>query len=187
MILGNRGAVDRCQTRPAFITGIGSMTDTYWIGDRLVPTADAEYGEMRIAATSGAQCFRRAGIDDAFAQVQVAELYDPYSLVGHLQLEQLGFCATGTAARLDAAGAWDVDGGGVAVNPSGGTLCSNAIAVSGLARCIDAADQVMGTAGDMQVAGVSRALATAVGGIAQFHNITVFGNDCFERDDEECP
>ena len=36
-------------------------------------------------------------------------------------------------------------GGAVAVNPSGGTLCTNPIAVTGLVRAIDAANQVMGT------------------------------------------
>jgi len=180
MILGNADVIDGFQTRPAFINGIGSVTDTYWIGDRLVPSADAEIAELGLAAVSAAECFRRAGITDPFAEVQVAELYDPYSVVGYLQLEQLGFCATGKAARLEDDGVWDVDGGAVAVNPSGGTLCSNPIAISGLARCIDAANQVMGTAGAMQLPGVHTAVATAVGGIAQFHNMTVFGDDHVE-------
>jgi acetyl-CoA C-acetyltransferase len=68
----------------------------------------------------------------------------------------------------------------VAVSPSGGTLCSNAIAVSGLARCIDAASQVMGTAGGIQVKDVHNALACSNGGIWQFHNLTVFGDDHVE-------
>ena len=65
----------------------------------------------------------------------------------------------------------------VAVCPSGGTLCTNPIAVAGLVRAIEAADQVMGNAGEHQVAGVKNAIATAVGGIAQFLTCSVFSAD----------
>ena len=94
-----------------------------------------------------------------------------------LQLERLGFCNPGTALRLARDGYWDVEGGAVAVNPSGGTLCTNPIAVTGLVRAIDAANQVMGNAGAMQVPHVKNALSSAVGGIAQFYNCTVFGDE----------
>lgn len=177
MILGGAEAIEAFQSRPAFVNGIGSVSDTYWLGDRLTPTADADVGDMEIAAPSGRECFARAGITDPFRQIQVAELYDPYTLIGYLQLEQLGFCGRGKAPRLDADGAWDVDGGAVAVCPSGGTLCTNPIAVTGLVRAIEAANQVMGTAGDLQVRDVRNSLSTAVGGMAQFHNVTVFGDD----------
>jgi acetyl-CoA C-acetyltransferase len=70
-----------------------------------------------------------------------------------------------------------MEGGAVAVNPSGGTLCTNPIAVAGLVRAIDAANQVMGKAGAMQVTGVRNTVASAVGGIAQFYNCTVFGDE----------
>jgi len=177
MIVGNVEALDSFQSRPAFLNGIGSVTGTYWVGDRLSPTADIDYAEMSLTDFSGAACFRRADIKDPVKEIQVVELYDPYSLVGYVQLERLGFCPRGKAARLDSEGFWDLDGGQVAVNPSGGTLCSNPIAITGLARCIDAANQVMGTAGGIQVHGVRNALATAVGGISQFHNVTIFGED----------
>jgi acetyl-CoA C-acetyltransferase len=96
-----------------------------------------------------------------------------------VQLEQMGFCAEGTALRLDKDGFWDMDGA-VAVNPSGGTLCTNPIAVTGLVRAIDAAKQVMGKAGAMQVPKVNNAVSTAVGGIAQFFNCTLFGAEPYE-------
>jgi acetyl-CoA C-acetyltransferase len=47
--------------------------------------------------------------------------------------------------------------------------------VTGLVRAIDAANQVMGKAGEMQVPRVKNALSSAVGGIAQFYNCTIFG------------
>jgi acetyl-CoA C-acetyltransferase len=177
MIIGGRDAVAAHQTRPAFINGIGSMSDTYWVGDRIVPSSETDYFGLELSSIAARECYGRAGITDPFAQIQVAEIYDPYTVMNPLQMESLGFCAPGKAVRYEDDGVWDIDGGGVAVCPSGGTLCSNPIAISGLARCIDAASQVMGTAGDIQVKDVHNALSTSNGGIFQFHNITIFGDD----------
>ncbi|GAA4025164.1 thiolase family protein [Streptomyces plumbiresistens] len=177
MIIGNDETIAAHQTRPAYVTGIGSISDSYWLGDRMTPSARSDWAELEIAATAGWEAFRRAGITDPLGQIQVAEFYDPYTLLGYLQLEQLGFCEKGKAPLLDADGVWDMHGGAVAVNPSGGTLCSNPIGVTGLIRAIEAANQVMGTAGDIQVTGVHNAVSSALGGMAQFANFTVFGDD----------
>lgn len=176
MILGNMDAVRDHQTRPAFINGTGGISDSNWIGDRIVPTAYADFIDWKLMHVAARECFRRAGIEDPINQIQVAEMYDAFSIQGLTQLEQMGFCSSGTAFRLERDGAWDVDGA-VAVSPSGGTLCTNPIAVSGLVRAIEAANQVMGTAGGHQVANVRNAVSTSVGGIAQFLNCTVFGDD----------
>jgi acetyl-CoA C-acetyltransferase len=175
MIIGDEAATLRFQSRPAFINGIGGVTDTYWVGDRITPTCRTDWSSQKLIELAGQRAFARAGITDPMRQIQVAELYDPYSCIGYQTLEHLGFCAPGVAARLDRDHVWDVDGGQVAVNPSGGTLCTNPIAVTGLVRAIDAASQVMGTAGPIQVPRVRNALSTALGGIGQFANVTVFG------------
>jgi len=174
MIIGNMAMAKRFCAQPAFITGSAGMTDTYWIGDRLSATANLRFIDLGPAAPATRACFERAGIRDPSKEIQVAELYDPYTVMQPVQLEQMGFCGRGMALRLDKDGWWDVDGA-VAVNPSGGTLCTNPIAIAGLVRAIDAARQVMGRAGAMQVPNVRNAVATAVGGIAQFFNCTVFG------------
>ncbi len=176
MVLGNMDAVRAYQTRPAFINGVGGVSDSNWIGDRIVPTSHADFIDWKLMALAGRECFRRANISDPINEIQVAEMYDAFSIQGLTQLEQLGFCSSGTAFRLEQDGMWDVDGQ-VAVCPSGGTLCTNPIAVAGLVRAIEAANQVMGTAGGHQVKNVRNAVSTAVGGIAQFLNCTVFGSD----------
>ena len=177
MIVGNMAMAERFQSRPAFINGVASRTTTYWIGDRMTPTTDAAYIDFELVAIAGRECFRLAGISDPLRQIQVTEFYDPYSIMTPVQLERFGFCNPGTALRLERDGYWDVEGGAVAVNPSGGTLCTNPIAVTGLVRAIDAANQVMGPAGEMQVPNVRNSLSSAVGGIAQFYNCTVFGDE----------
>ncbi|RYE42706.1 MAG: thiolase family protein [Hyphomicrobiales bacterium] len=177
MIIGNEDMAKRFQSNPAFITGISGVTDTYWIGDRITPTSTTDWSSFKLTEIAGRQAFKRAGITDPMRQLQVVELYDPYSCIGYQQLEHFGFCAPGVAPRLDKEGVWDVKGGQVAVNPSGGTLCTNPIAISGLVRAIDAASQIMGTAGAMQVPNTRYALSTANGGIGQFINVTVFGHE----------
>ena len=177
MVVGNLAMAKRFQPKPAFINGVASRTTTYWIGDRMTPTTDADFIDFVIAGVAGRECYQRAGITDPIKQIQVTEFYDPYTVMQPLQLERLGFCNPGTALRLARDGYWDVEGGAVAVNPSGGTLCTNPIAVTGLVRAIDAANQVMGNAGAMQVPHVKNALSSAVGGIAQFYNCTVFGDE----------
>jgi acetyl-CoA C-acetyltransferase len=175
MVLGNMAMAKRFCSRPAFINGAASRTTTYWIGDRMTPTADSDFADFDLAASAARECFRLAGVTDPMKQIQVTELYDPYSVMTPIQLERLGFCSPGTALRLERDGYWNTEGGAVAVNPSGGTLCTNPIAVTGLVRAIDAANQVMGKAGAMQVPKVRNAVSSAVGGIAQFYNCTVFG------------
>ncbi len=64
-------------------------------------------------------------------------------------------------------------GGATAVNPSGGTLCTNAIAVSSMARVAEAALQVWGRAGAHQVAGARVGIASGNGGDHQFFGTMV--------------
>lgn len=168
-------ATSRCN-QPAFIQGIGGIANTVFMGDRMVPTADCEVGEFGELTIAGRHAFEQAGITDPRREIQVAELYDPFSFMQFPKLEALGFCKPGEAMRLCEEGVFDLDGE-VAVNPSGGTLCTNPIGVTGLVRVADAALQIMGKAGAMQVPNVRRALATAVGGSAQFYAVSVLGQE----------
>jgi len=176
MVLGDMQAVRRFATRPAFINGQASSTDTYWMGDRMCPTSETDVAEYTMIRDTTRKCYRQAAISDPVKQIQVAELYDPYSMNTPVMLEQTGFCGPGLALRLEREGWWNARGGAVAVNPSGGTLCTNPIGITGLVRAIDAARQIMGKAGPMQLPNVRNALATASGGTAQFYNCTLFGD-----------
>ena len=177
MILGNMDMARRFQPRPAFVNGVASRTTTHWFGDRMTPSADSDFFDFDVVASAARECFRLANIVDPLKEIQVAELYDPYSITAAVQLERLGFCSPGMALRLEREGYWDTEGGALAVNPSGGTLCTNPIAVAGLVRAIDAANQVMGKSAEMQRPNVKNALSSSVGGIGQFYNCTVFGSE----------
>ena len=180
MIIGNMDYAKRFSTQPAFINGVSARTDSYWMGDRLTPSGDTDLINYTLVERASRDCYRQAGITDPLSQIQVAELYDPYSINTAWMIEQAGFCSPGISARLEREGAWECEGGQVAINPSGGTLCTNPIAVSGLVRAIDAANQIMGRAGTMQLKNIRNALATSSGGTGQFCCFTVFGIEPFE-------
>lgn len=168
-------ARERC-SRPAFITGVSGVSNTVFMGDRMGPDADTDFADFSELKQAARECYRQAGIADPMREIQTVEIYDPFSSFQFPQLESLGFCAGGTAQRLSDEGAFDMDGE-VAVNPSGGTLCTNPIGVTGLVRAAEAARQVMNRAGAMQVPNVHNALATAIGGSTQFFTVTMLSDE----------
>ena len=87
-------------------------------------------------------------------------------------LENLGFAAAGEGLEADR-GRGDRDRRLIPVNPSGGVLCSNPIGASGLLRFAESAMQVMGKAGEHQVAGARTALGHAYGGGSQYFSMWV--------------
>jgi acetyl-CoA C-acetyltransferase len=176
VVLANEEVTKKHCSRPAFINGIGGLTNTVFMGDRVGPYSDAEFCDEAELKFAGEEAYAQAGITDPIKQIQVVELYDPFSSIQFPQLESLGFCERGRAQDLSDDGSFDM-GAMLSVNPSGGTLCSNPIGVTGLVRVADAALQIMGKAGKNQLPGVQNALSTAIGGSVQFVNCTVLGAD----------
>jgi len=136
---------------------------------RTEPTMFAGRDHVNPAAghTAAAALWREAGITDPLAEVDVAEIYVPFSWFEPMWLENLGFAEAGQGWKLTEAGVTELRGR-LPVNPSGGVLCSNPIGASGLLRFAEAAMQVMGRAGDHQVDGARTALGHAYGGGSQF-------------------
>ena len=168
-------ARERC-TRPAFITGAAGVSNTVFMGDRMGPNAETDFADFSELKQAARECYRQAGITDPMRQVHAVEIYDPFSSFQFPQLESLGFCESGTAQRLSDEGAFDMDGS-LAVNPSGGTLCTNPIGVTGLVRAAEAARQVMGRSAAMQVKNVHNVVATAIGGSTQFFTVTMLSDE----------
>jgi acetyl-CoA C-acetyltransferase len=168
-------ARERC-TRPAFITGTSGVSNTVFMGDRMGPNAETDFADFSELKHAARACYRQAGITDPMKQIDAVEIYDPFSSFQFPQLESLGFCASGTAQRLSDEGAFDMDGD-LPVNPSGGTLCTNPIGVTGLVRAAEAARQVMGRSAAMQLKDVHNVLATAIGGSTQFFTVTMMSDE----------
>ncbi|HLG88497.1 MAG TPA: thiolase family protein [Alphaproteobacteria bacterium] len=173
MVLTNGETIKRLNERPAWITGLGCAAETYWMGDRTGPKAEAYHADSPALAQSIQTSYAMAGL--AAKDMQVAELYAPFSNIELHVIPEAGFASPYEVARRMREGAFDLDGE-MPINPSGGVLCSNPIAATALIRGIEAANQVMGRAGDHQVKGVRNALATGIGGDHQFFASMIFSD-----------
>jgi len=103
------------------------------------------------------------GIREPLKEIDVMELYLPYSFAGLSWIESLGLCGKGEAPRLLWDGVTDM-GGELPINPSGGVISCNPIGATALIRVAEAAMQIQGKAGQHQVPDVKVALATGFGG-----------------------
>jgi acetyl-CoA C-acetyltransferase len=168
VILGDREAARATQD---------SGRPVAWIRATAMRTEPTMFsGKDHVNPRAGADCaaalWREAGITSPIDEIDVAEIYVPFSWFEPMWLENLGFAGPGEGWRLTEAGETAI-GGRLPVNPSGGVLCSNPIGASGLLRFAEAALQVMGKAGEHQVAGARTALGHAYGGGSQYFSMWV--------------
>ncbi len=137
-------------------------------------------GRDQVSPQAGKDCaaavYRQAGITDPRQQVDVVEMYVPFSWYEPMWLENLGFAEEGQGWRLTHDGVTAMDGD-LPVNCSGGVLSTNPIGASGMIRFGEAALQVRGMAGEHQIDGARTAVGHAYGGAAQFYAMWVVGSE----------
>jgi len=119
--------------------------------------------------------YAQAGITRPREQLDMAELYVPFSWHEPLWLEAHFIAEEGAGWKMTDAGDTEI-GGSFPVNCSGGVLSSNPIGASGLLRFAEAANQVRGVAGEHQVDGAKTALAMAYGANSQYFSMWVVAN-----------
>jgi acetyl-CoA acetyltransferase len=128
------------------------------------PVTQAQYFSqsanlLSTAATiSGPLAFKRAGLSPA--DVDVAEIYDCFTISALLQLEDLGFAPRGEGAAFAATGALR-PGGSLPMNTHGGLL-SQSYVVGGN-HVVEAVRQLRGERGEAQVPGAEVALVAGLG------------------------
>ncbi|QYC38943.1 acetyl-CoA acetyltransferase [Nonomuraea coxensis DSM 45129] len=154
---------------PAWVHGTAMRSEPIFRADR--DTVSPQAGK-----DCAADVYRQAGVTDPRRQLDVAEVYVPFSWYEPMWLENLGFCAEGEGWKLTESGATALDGD-IPWNASGGVLSSNPIGASGLIRFAEAAQQVRGRAGEHQVDGARTALGHAYGGGAQFFAMWIVGRE----------
>lgn len=136
----------------------------------------AQWHPMRRRRAPGESWFdvdARAVVDAALAMagrdrddLDVLELYDPFSVVTLCLLEAYGLCEPGTAGELARAGATG-PGGALPTNTGGGQL--SAFYLQGITPLAEGVVQVRGVAGERQVPGASTALVAGIGGRVDHH------------------
>ena len=169
MVLTNEAGAARAPHPPAWVWATAMRSEPV-----------IAYGRDQVNPRAGRDCaadvYRQAGITDPRRQIDVAEVYVPFSWYEPMWLENLGFAAESQGWRLVEDGVTAIDGE-LPVNPSGGVLSSNPIGASGMLRFAEAAMQVRGQAGEHQIEGARVALGHAYGGGSQFFAMWVVGSE----------
>ncbi len=169
MVLGDSKAAAAAPRKPAWITATAVRSEPVTF-----PGRDA------VKPQAGVDCahdlYKSAGITNPREQIDIAELYVPFSWYEPMWLEGHDIAGPGEGWRMVDSGETEITGA-FPVNPSGGVLSSNPIGASGMLRMAEAANQVRGEAGDHQVDGARVALGQAYGGNAQYFSMALFSAD----------
>ncbi len=152
------GLARKLTSRPAWVKSCAVRHTYTWFGD----STDYHKGLVSLQRASK-EAYEKAGITRPAEQLDVAELYLPYTYAGLKWIEDLGFCGPGEGPQFVGDGHTDM-GGTIPVNPSGGVISTNCIGATALLRVAEASIQIMGKGGDRQVPDVRLALATGFGG-----------------------
>ena len=155
----------RFPQKPAWVKGLFYAGDEAFFGD-----SDKVVWESAIIAAK--EAYRMAGIQDPRQEIDVAEIYNPFTFQELIFYECFGFCDPGEACRLVEEGVV-LRKGELPCDPSGGVLCSNPIGATGLIRVGEAVLQVTGRADKRQVPGAKTALAHAMGGMDQLNGVMI--------------
>ena len=169
MVLTNEAGAGRTARPPAWVWATAMRSE---------PTMFA--GRDQVNPRAGRECaaavYKQAGISDPRREIDVAEIYVPFSWYEPMWMENLGFAAENEGWKMTVEGATAFDGD-LPVNPSGGVLSSNPIGASGMLRFAEAAMQVRGQAEEHQIEGAGKALGHAYGGGSQFFAMWIVGSD----------
>jgi acetyl-CoA C-acetyltransferase len=160
VVLGSEDVARRSPQKPAWVIAHAKRTEFSSFPGR-------DTVKPRAGVDCSAALYAKAGITNPVEQIDCAELYVPFSWYEPMWLEGHDITPEGEGWKLTESGNTEI-GGSFPVNPSGGVLSSNPIGASGLIRCLEAANQVRGTAGEYQVDGARVALGHAYGGAAQY-------------------
>jgi acetyl-CoA C-acetyltransferase len=162
-------AASRQHPRPAWVLGCAVRSE---------PAVSPGHDNVdpRAGRDCAAAVYRQAGIADPAREIDVAELFVPYSWLEPATLENLHLAEKNAGWKLIQREATAMDGP-LPVNPSGGLLGANPIGAAGLVRFAEAALQVRGMAGEHQVDGARVALGHAAGGYSNCVAAWIVGRD----------
>lgn len=169
MVFAAEEIAPKLSRKPVWVKSAVAMTEasTMSLGMKTMPPAAVECAK---------RAYARAGISHPLKDLQMAEIYTPFSWLEFIIYEGLGLCEEGQGWRLFDSGATQMDGS-FPVDPSGGVLSTNPIGAAGMLRMLEPALQVKGTAeGGHQIPDVHQAMGHAYGGSINYHAIMIFSD-----------
>ncbi len=124
------------------------------------------------AATTAPRAFSEAGVTPG--DIDMAMIYDSFTITVLLLLEDLGFCKKGEGGAFVQEGRISL-GGQLPVNTDGGGLSSNHPGMRGIFLIIEATRQLRGQCGPRQVENAMLAVAHGSGGLLSSQATTILG------------
>ncbi len=165
MIVTSAARARDCRKLPVHVLGTGEAIGHGSISGMADLTTTA-------AAVSGPRAYAAAGIGPS--DVDVALLYDAFTITPILFLEDLGFCAKGEGGSFVQDGGI-APGGRLAVNTNGGGLSYCHPGMYGLLAMIECVRQLRGECGARQIDRHELALAHGNGGVLSSQCTAIFG------------
>ncbi|MGH6709209.1 MAG: acetyl-CoA acetyltransferase [Bradyrhizobium sp.] len=154
------------KSKPIYLLGIGEHHTHEHL---MCAPSLTEFG----AKQSGERAYQMAGVKPA--DIDVAQLYDCFTIVPLIELEELGFCEPGEGGAFFSDGRASI-GGKLPVNTHGGMLShAHAGAAGGLFGIIEGVRQLRGGLGPRQVQDAELALVHNEGGILSSHCTLILG------------
>lgn len=153
---------------PVWISGIGMATDTVSLHDR------ADLTSFHATKEAGKQAFAMAGLKPS--DIQVAEMYDNYTISELICLEDLGFFEPGKAGIASLQEKTSLKTEGLVTSPSGGLKAmGHPIGATGVAQAVELFLQLRGeTQKERQVKDAQHGLANCLGGSGSSASVTIF-------------
>ncbi|MFI5794105.1 thiolase C-terminal domain-containing protein [Streptomyces sp. NPDC051677] len=162
-----------CRTAPVWILGTG---------EHVSHASMSEWDDFTVspAAVSGRLAFERAGAGPQ--EMDFAEIYDAFTYMTLVTLEDLGFCEKGEGGAFVEKGRLRAVGGELPVNTDGGGLSAQHPGMRGLFLLVEAVRQLRGEAGARQVRAADGGLprlgvASGTGGWFCSSGTVVLGRD----------
>lgn len=155
------------KSKPAYLLGIGEHHTHEHL---MCAPSLTEFG----AKQSGERAYAMAGVKPS--DIDVAQLYDCFTIVPLIELEELGFCEPGEGGAFFTDGRASI-GGKLPINTHGGMLShAHAGAAGGLFGIIEGVRQLRGGLGARQVKDAELALVHNEGGILSSHCTLILAN-----------
>ncbi|WAH37486.1 acetyl-CoA acetyltransferase [Alicyclobacillus dauci] len=167
VIVASAAAASRAKTRPVWILGHGE-THTH---NSIVNMPDLTVTGAR---ESGQRAFEMAGV--RHEDIDVAEIYDSFTITVLLTLEALGFCKPGEGGAF-VSGQRTAPGGDFPMNTNGGGLSYCHPGMYGIFLLIEATRQLRGECGPRQVENARLALVNGTGGVLSSTSTVILGRD----------
>ena len=153
--------------KPAYVLGTGECLSHLTISNMPDLTVTG-------AAQSASTAYRMAGL--GVTDIDVAELYDAFTISTILFLEDLGFCPKGEGGRFVMDGRI-APGGTLPVNTNGGGLSYCHPGQYGLLLLIEATRQLRGECGGRQVPRCETAIVHGNGGVLSSQSTVILGSE----------